>query len=184
MQTSKLPTTCIAVRLTPPCAWRLRPALGCRRMCGARIGFLCPLEAPRFTPMRGGTLVSKATASFRSRRASKRVSQGGARSGRPCFYPPLLGSASTDSTCALELARCVASNGVTVHAGFAHVNTLTELPCIEIFISLGDASTLLIGVLSLLGTAREAECYCRQNTEASHVHGESLRFRPLGAASN
>jgi hypothetical protein len=48
-----------------------------------------------------------------------------------------------DSVCASEFARRVARDGVTVHACFAYINALTELPCIKLRVSLGDASTLL-----------------------------------------
>jgi hypothetical protein len=74
-------------------------------------------------------------------------------------------------TCAFELTRRVAGNVVTVHAGFTYVNALTELPCIKLLVSLGDASTLLIGVLNLLRTRRKADSYCHQNNEASQLHG-------------
>ena len=60
--------------------------------------------------------------------------------------------AGFDSTCAFELTRGVAGNIVTVHAGFTYINTLTELPCIKLNVSLGDASTLLIRILDLLRT--------------------------------
>jgi hypothetical protein len=42
------------------------------------------------------------------------------------------------------LAGRVAGNVVAVHAGFANVNALIELPCIKLFVVLGDASSLLI----------------------------------------
>jgi hypothetical protein len=58
------------------------------------------------------------------------------------------------SGCALELARRIASNVVAPHAGFANVNALTEISCIKRLVSLGDASPLLIGVISILRTRR------------------------------
>jgi hypothetical protein len=75
--------------------------------------------------------------------------------------------------CASEPARRVTGNGVTFHAGLAHINALTEILCIKTRISPGNASTLLIRVLNLLRARRkaDAESYCRQNTEASHLHG-------------
>jgi crotonobetainyl-CoA:carnitine CoA-transferase CaiB-like acyl-CoA transferase len=75
-----------------------------------------------------------------------------------------------DSTRAFELTRSVAGNIVTVHAGFTHINALTELPCIKLSVSLGDASTLLIGVLDLLRTRCQADSDCRQNYCASQLH--------------
>jgi hypothetical protein len=48
------------------------------------------------------------------------------------------------SACAFELTRRVAGNIVTAHAGFAYLNALTNPPCNIIFVSLGDAHTLLI----------------------------------------
>jgi hypothetical protein len=60
--------------------------------------------------------------------------------------------AGFDSTCTFELTRGVAGNIVTVHAGFTHINALTELPCIKLNVSLGDARTLLIRVLDLSRT--------------------------------
>jgi hypothetical protein len=51
---------------------------------------------------------------------------------------------NVNSTCALELARCIAGNFVPVHASFANINALTETFCIKILVSLRDASTLLI----------------------------------------
>jgi hypothetical protein len=83
----------------------------------------------------------------------------------------LRGCANLDLACAFELARRVTGNGVTVHAGLAHINALTELLYIKLRISLGNASTLQIRVLNLLRARRKAESYCRQNTEASHLHG-------------
>ena len=62
--------------------------------------------------------------------------------------------------CAFELTRRVTGNGVTFHAGLAHVNALTEILCIKIRVSLGDANTLLIRVLNLLRARRKAET-CR-----------------------
>jgi hypothetical protein len=50
----------------------------------------------------------------------------------------------TRLACAFQFARRVASDGVTLHAGFANINALGELPCIELSVSLGDASPLLI----------------------------------------
>jgi hypothetical protein len=75
--------------------------------------------------------------------------------------------------CASESARRVTGNGVTFHAGLAHINALTEILCIKIRVSPGNASTLLIRVLNLLRARRkaDAESYCRQSTEASHLHG-------------
>ena len=75
-----------------------------------------------------------------------------------------------DSTCAFELTRGVAGNIVTVHARFTHINALTELPCIKLNVSLGDASTLLIRVLDLLRTRCQADSDCRQNYCASQLH--------------
>jgi hypothetical protein len=67
------------------------------------------------------------------------------------------GTAQADSACALELTRRVAGNVGAVHAGFAYVNALTELPCIKLCVSLGNAGTLLIRVPGLLRTRRKAE---------------------------
>jgi hypothetical protein len=80
------------------------------------------------------------------------------------------GCTNLDLACAFELTRRVAGNVVTVHAGFTYVNALTELPCIKLLVSLGDASTLLIRVLNLLRTRRKADSYCHQNNEASQLH--------------
>jgi hypothetical protein len=59
---------------------------------------------------------------------------------------------NADSACAFELTRRVAGNVVAIHAAFANIDALTELPCVKILISLGDAKTLLIGVLGFPGT--------------------------------
>jgi carbohydrate-selective porin OprB len=64
---------------------------------------------------------------------------------------------NANSACAFELARCVTGNVVTVHAGFANVNALTEFPRIKLFVSLGDAKTLLIRVNRFLRTRRKAD---------------------------
>ena len=85
-----------------------------------------------------------------------------------------------DSACAFELTRRVTGNVVAVHAGFAYVNALTELPCIKLCVSLGDASTLLIRVLSLSRTRRKADSR-RQNNEASQLHNAFSGCRILGA---
>jgi hypothetical protein len=50
----------------------------------------------------------------------------------------------SDSGCALQLARRGASHSGTGHAGFAYINTLAKISCIEFLVPLGDASTLLI----------------------------------------
>ena len=49
-----------------------------------------------------------------------------------------------DSARALELARRIAGYVVTGQAGFAHINTLAEVFCIEFLVPLSDARTLLI----------------------------------------
>jgi hypothetical protein len=72
---------------------------------------------------------------------------------------------------AFEPARRIAGNSVAVHAGFADVNALIDFFGIKILVSLRDASTLLIGVLNLFRTRREAEGQGRQDTEPSHFHG-------------
>jgi hypothetical protein len=59
--------------------------------------------------------------------------------------------------CAPEPARRIAGNGVPVHAGLADANALVDFSGIIILVSLGDAGTLLIGVLDLSRTRREAE---------------------------
>jgi len=43
-----------------------------------------------------------------------------------------------------QLTRRVAGDGVAVHAGFANVKTLSEILRVEMFVALGNASTLLI----------------------------------------
>jgi hypothetical protein len=73
--------------------------------------------------------------------------------------------------CAFELTRRVAGNIVTVHTGFAYINALTKLPCIIIFVSLGDAHTLLIRVRNFLRTRCKADSCRHQNNEASQLHG-------------
>jgi hypothetical protein len=76
-----------------------------------------------------------------------------------------------DSACASEPARRVAGNGVALHAGFADIDALIDLPGIKIAVSLGDAGALLIGVDDLLRTGRKADSRCRQKNEASQPHG-------------
>jgi hypothetical protein len=78
---------------------------------------------------------------------------------------------SRDSASAFELTRRVAGHSGPGHAGFAYINALTEVSCIKFLVSLGDASTLLIRVLDLLRTRRQAERKCRQDSEASQLHG-------------
>jgi hypothetical protein len=78
-------------------------------------------------------------------------------------------AAQVDSACAFEFTRRIARNVVAVHAGFTYVNALTELPCIKLLVSIGDANTLLIGVLNLLRARRKADSH--QNNEASQLHG-------------
>ena len=75
------------------------------------------------------------------------------------------------SACALEFARRTARHGVAVHASLAGINTLIELAGIKIAKSLGDANTLLIGILSLLRTGRKADRRYHQENEASQMHG-------------
>ena len=81
------------------------------------------------------------------------------------------GCTNAGSTRTFELARRVTGNIVTAHAGFANIDALTELPCIKIFVSLGDANTLLIRVFGLLRTGRKIGRYCHQKNEASQLHG-------------
>jgi hypothetical protein len=76
----------------------------------------------------------------------------------------------THSACAFELARRIAGNVVPVHAGFAYIDALTELPCIKIIVSLRDAGTLLIRVLNLLRTRRKAGRYSHEHNEALQPH--------------
>jgi hypothetical protein len=44
-----------------------------------------------------------------------------------------------------------------IHACFANINALIELPGIKILVSLSDAGTLLIGIFGLLRTRRKAD---------------------------
>jgi hypothetical protein len=77
-----------------------------------------------------------------------------------------------DSACALELARRGASHSGARHAGFADINTLAEVSCVKLFVTLGDASTLLIRILNVLRTRCGADGYCDQNNEGWRLHGE------------
>jgi hypothetical protein len=60
----------------------------------------------------------------------------------------------------LQIARGVTGHGITVHADLADINTLAELLGIIRFVSLGNADTLLLGVLRLLRTRCKPDCYC------------------------
>jgi hypothetical protein len=64
---------------------------------------------------------------------------------------------TSHSACAFEPTRRVAGDSVALHAGFTYVDALTELPCIELLVSLDDASTLLIRILNLLRTRRKTD---------------------------
>jgi hypothetical protein len=77
------------------------------------------------------------------------------------------GFRSLYSACAFELTRRVAGNVVTAHAGFANINALTELLCIKIAMSLGNASSLLNCVFNLFRASRNADRHCHQNDECS-----------------
>jgi hypothetical protein len=76
-----------------------------------------------------------------------------------------------DSGCALQLARRGAGRSGAGHASFADINTLAEVSCIKLFVTLGDASTLLIRILNVLRTRCGADGYCDQSNEASRLHG-------------
>jgi hypothetical protein len=68
------------------------------------------------------------------------------------------GDINCDSASTVSLGRAG-------HAGFAYINTLAEVFCIEFLVPLGDASTLLIRVFSFLRTRRDVDGYCDQNNE-------------------
>jgi hypothetical protein len=87
------------------------------------------------------------------------------------FEPHDHGFAAPRLTCAPELARGVAGHRVASHAGFAHVNTLVQLPCIIARVTLGDARTLLFGGFHFLRTRAKAEGQHCQGNEASPLHG-------------
>src|ERR1700722_9616870 len=55
-------------------------------------------------------------------------------------------------TCALELTRGIAGHVVALHAGFAYVNTLVQLPHIIARVTLDDARALLFVVFYFLRT--------------------------------
>ena len=83
--------------------------------------------------------------------------------------------------CAPEPARGVAGNRVAPHARLAHVNTLAELPCVIARVTLGDAGTLLIGVLDFLRTRRKAKSHRCPRNEVSQLHGTLSKCSPLNA---
>ena len=59
--------------------------------------------------------------------------------------------------CAFELTRRGAGHSGAGHAGFAYINTLAEVFCIKLFVTLSDASTLLIRILNVLRTRYGAD---------------------------
>jgi hypothetical protein len=103
-----------------------------------------------------------------------------------------------DSACALELTRRVAGDSVAVHAGFTYINALTELSCIKLLVTLGDASALLIRVFNILRARRQKDSERRHNNGASQLQGAAfgrmashkmthlnrLRFTPIYSAPN
>jgi hypothetical protein len=86
------------------------------------------------------------------------------------MHPLVRKTRTADSACASELARCVTGKRVAIHAGFANVNALNEVSCIEILMSLGDAMTLLTGVLRFLPTRSKAGRTSHQHNETSQLH--------------
>jgi hypothetical protein len=79
-----------------------------------------------------------------------------------------------DSACALELARRGAGRSGSGHAGFAYINTLAEVSCIEFFVPLGDASTLLIRIFNFLRARRQKDSERRHYNDASRLHSAAF----------
>jgi hypothetical protein len=105
---------------------------------------------------------------------------GACRYGSIHLWPGWRGCTRLGSACASEPARCVASDSITLHAGFTYINALTEFSCIKPAVSLGDTGALLIRVLDLLRTRCKTNGDCRQNKSVSKLHWRGLRSLMVG----